>query len=88
MTFLIFKSPGWMVIVGGLSTAVILLIVVVAAIFFRYRRLDRHLRPGMIYDIALWLSALAITFVVLVGLKDAWSNAAAYFAPAAISWFV
>ena len=88
MTFLIFKSPGWMVIVGGLSTTVILLIVVVAAIFFRYRRLDRQLRPGTIYDIALWLSALAITFVVLVGLRDAWSKAAAYFALAAISWLV
>ena len=80
-TFLVFQSPGWMVIVGGLSTAVILLIVVFAAIYFRYRRLDRRLRPSVIYDTALWLSAIAITFVVLVGIRDAWSRTREYLAP-------
>ncbi len=81
VTFLIFQSPGWMVIVGGLATAASLLIVVVASIHSRYRRLDRRLQPTKIYDLALWLSAIAITFVVLVGLKDAWSKSREYFAP-------
>ena len=73
-TYLVVESPGWMVIVGGLSTTVILLIVVFAAIYFRYFRLDPKLKPGKIYDAALWLSVIAILFVASIGLRDVYQK--------------
>jgi len=69
--FLFFEKPGVLVIVGGVITVVILLIVVFAALFFRYRRLDERLRPTTIYDIALWVSSLAILAVAMFAGKDA-----------------
>ena len=61
--FLAMKEPAMMVIVGGIITTVILLIVVFAAIHFRYRQIPDALRPGRLYDSALWVSVLAIAMV-------------------------
>ena len=61
--FLWVKLPGAMVIVGGSATTVILLIVVFATMYFRYKRLDPRLKPTIVYDATLWVSALAIAFV-------------------------
>lgn len=58
--FLFLQLPVLMVIIGGFFTSILLLIVVFAAVHFRYIRLDAHLKPGKIYDIALWLSITAI----------------------------
>ncbi len=66
--FIGFASPGYMVIIGGVATSVILLIVVFAAFSFRYQRLPDALRPGRIYDIALWVSAGLIIAVALYSL--------------------
>lgn len=66
--FLVMQTPTFMVIVGGVATTVILLIVVFAVIHFRYRRLPDVLRPSTIYDVALWISVLAILMVGLYGL--------------------
>ena len=63
LLFLWLKKPALMVFLGGLATVAILLIVVFAAMFFRYKRQDRRLRPTVFYDIALWLSVVAITIV-------------------------
>ena len=59
--FLIMGDPALMVILGGLATVVILLIVVFAALYFRYQRLDIRMRPGMLYDITLWISSISIS---------------------------
>ncbi|MDG1873648.1 MAG: Nramp family divalent metal transporter [Mariniblastus sp.] len=75
--FLFFEKPGVLVIIGGVITVVILLIVVFAALFFRYRRLDRRLKPTTIYDLTLWISALAILAVAGFAGKDAIVNAIA-----------
>ena len=53
-------KPGFMVIIGGALTMIILLIVVFAAIVMRYRWLPQELRPSPAFDLALWLSILAI----------------------------
>jgi small-conductance mechanosensitive channel len=53
-------KPGFMVIIGGALTMIILLIVVFAAIIMRYRWLPQELRPSPAFDLALWLSILAI----------------------------
>jgi hypothetical protein len=49
-----------MVMAGGLSITVLLLVVVYAAYVFRYKRLDKNLRPGRLYDLLLWISFIAI----------------------------
>ena len=60
-----------MVMFGGLATAAILLIVVVAAIHFRYRRSLPELNPGVLYDIAFWVSTISIIALAGYGLWTA-----------------
>ena len=69
--FLFFRAPGMMVMLGGIATAVILLIVLFAAFHFRYKRLPAELTPTKFYDIAFWVSAIAI---VGVGVYSVWSS--------------
>lgn len=68
---LIYKDPVWMVLVGGAITAAILLLVLVGAIHFRYRRLPEPLRPGLLYDLGFWVSAVSI---VLVAVYFVWTG--------------
>ena len=63
--FLLIKLPGAMVIIGGSATTVILLIVVFATLHARYHRLDARLKPSVLYDAMLWISAIAIVLVAL-----------------------
>jgi Mn2+/Fe2+ NRAMP family transporter len=65
--FLLIKAPVLMVTVGGIATSVLLLLVIFAAIHFRYRRLSRELTPGRFYDVWLWISIMAITFIGIYG---------------------
>ena len=57
-----------MVIIGGVATTVILFIVAYAALYFRYRGNDERLKPGIVYDIALWVSSISIAGVGLMGI--------------------
>ena len=66
-----------MVTLGGMATAAILLVIVFAAINFRYRREVPELRPGRLYDLALWISVAAIVAVAIYGAQDGyrkWQN--------------
>ena len=65
--FLMLKAPVIMVIIGGVATTVILLIVVFAVLHFRYRRLPDALRPSVFYDVAFWISVIAILMVGFYG---------------------
>jgi hypothetical protein len=67
IVYLTFRSPAYMVIVGGVITMVILFVVVFAAIDFRYRRLDKRLRPSIWFDLWLWLSITSIGAVGIYG---------------------
>lgn len=60
--YFIFAKPKFMILIGGFITAVILLLVLFAAFVMRYRWSPQQLRPHLLYDIALILSALAIAF--------------------------
>jgi len=73
LLFLYFKSPGLMVMLGGISTSLILLIVVFAAIHFRMKRLPAELKPSRFYDFALWLSILSIITVGIYGIYKLFS---------------
>lgn len=77
VVFLAYEEPVFMVTLGGMATAAILLVIVFAAINFRYRREDADLRPGKLYDVALWISIVAIVGVAIYGGQEGirkWRN--------------
>ncbi len=63
LSFLYYKNPSFMIIIGGLATTVILFIVAFAAGWLRYRELPASLKPTRLYDVILWLSLIAISGV-------------------------
>lgn len=63
VTFLFYRDPTFMIIVGGIATTLILFIVAFAAGWMRYRELPAELTPGKAYDVFLWLSLAAIAGV-------------------------
>ena len=69
--FLFMKSPAFMVFLGGIGTVVILLIVVFAAMVFRYSRVDQRMKPGKLYDTALWVSVVSIVAVAIYVMFEA-----------------
>jgi Mn2+/Fe2+ NRAMP family transporter len=52
--------PALLVLISGVLQAVMLPMLAVAAIYFRYRRCDRRILPGLLWDLLLWLSALGM----------------------------
>jgi Mn2+/Fe2+ NRAMP family transporter len=65
---LTFKAPIAMVMAGGVANAALLMLVAYAAYTFRYRRLPPELRPGLMYDVLLWLSFVSIVAVGILAL--------------------
>ncbi len=61
--FLLFESPVWMVVVGGVATSIILLVVLFAAIVFKAQRKNSKIKTGKVYEFAFWLSSAMILFV-------------------------
>ena len=61
--FLLFESPVWMVVVGGVATSIILLLVLFAAIVFKKQRKNSKIKTGKVYEIAFWVSSVMILFV-------------------------
>jgi len=61
--FLVMKAPVLMVMAGGISLTLLLILVLYATIIFRYRWLTPAIRPGMAYDLFLWISLVAIAGV-------------------------
>ena len=61
------KSPVIMVTIGGIITFLMLLIIVYAGLHFRYRQKQYQLESSKFYDIALWVSCIAIFTVGFYG---------------------
>jgi hypothetical protein len=61
------KSPVIMVTIGGIITFLMLLIIVYAGLHFRYRQKQYQLESSKFYDIALWVSCIAILAVGCYG---------------------
>ncbi len=55
--YVLFPHPTVLVLWSGVMQAIMLPMLAVAALFFRYRRCDARLTPGMLWDLFLWLSA-------------------------------
>jgi hypothetical protein len=69
-TYLFINLPVVMILSGGIVGSVMLFIIVYAALNFRYRRLIESFKPGLLYDVALWISIASILFVGVYGLQS------------------
>jgi hypothetical protein len=58
--FVLYPEPVTLVLLSGVMQAMMLPMLAAAAIFFRYRRIDRRLVPGKVWDGFLWLSAAGL----------------------------
>lgn len=67
--FLFVKNPVLMVTIGGFVQAMMLPMIGGAALYLRYRRTDPRLRPGVVWDVFLWLSVAALTATAYIGVK-------------------
>jgi len=56
-----------MVTIGGIITFIMLLIIVYAGLHFRYKQKQYKLESSKFYDIALWVSCIAIFLVGFYG---------------------
>lgn len=60
-------GSGKMVLASGTAQAIMLPMLGAAALYFRYRRSDENLRPGLLWDAMLWLSLVGFAVI------DGWS---------------
>ncbi|NQU26525.1 MAG: Nramp family divalent metal transporter [Candidatus Nealsonbacteria bacterium] len=54
------RKPVWLVLASGFMQAIMLPMLGAAALYFRYRRCDRRITPGPLWDLMLWLSAAGL----------------------------
>jgi hypothetical protein len=62
------RLPVLMVITGGIIGSFLLFLVVFAVIQFRYKRIHPNFKPGILYDLILWISILSILGVGALGI--------------------
>jgi Mn2+/Fe2+ NRAMP family transporter len=55
-----FKSPTFLVLIGGLLNAFMLPVMAICALYFRYKFKDARILPGLAWDIFLWVSAFGL----------------------------
>jgi manganese transport protein len=67
-TYLFVNLPVMMILSGGVVGSIMLFMTVFAALNFRYRNVLEPFRPGIFYDVALWISILSIVGVGVYGL--------------------
>lgn len=56
MVFVWFRAPDQLILAAGVAQACMLPVLGGAALYFRYRRTPNALKPGIVWDILLWLS--------------------------------
>ncbi|MBX3411956.1 MAG: Nramp family divalent metal transporter [Pirellulales bacterium] len=54
--YLLVRNPVGMVLASGMAQSVMLPMLGFAGLYFRYRRCDRRIMPGGLWDLLLWLS--------------------------------
>jgi len=75
LAFYVFaRDPQMMVKIGGIAQAATLPMIALATVFFRYRRVDKRLKPLAIVDILLWVAVISITIVAMYTLSDSISQ--------------
>lgn len=76
--YLKFPAPAQLVLLSGVTQGVMLPMLAGAALFFRYRRCVPGLTPGRLWDVMLWVSALAM---LITGSWTVIDKVAGYLAP-------
>lgn len=66
----VFQSPFFLVILGGTLNAIYLMIVAISTVYLSATQTDKRIRDGMVFNVFLILSALAILSLGLIGLID------------------
>ncbi|MEQ8837652.1 MAG: Nramp family divalent metal transporter [Lacipirellulaceae bacterium] len=74
LVFLKYDEPVMMVILGGVATSALVLLVAFAAITFRRAEEIAEVRPGKLYDLALWVSVVSIFAFAVFGLSKAFGK--------------
>ncbi|MEM7144369.1 MAG: divalent metal cation transporter [Verrucomicrobiota bacterium] len=75
LIYVLIPKPGVLVKVSGVMQALLLPLLGIAALYYRYRRTDKRLRGGKVWDAMLWLSFIcfAVVGIYLAGNKlGAW----------------
>jgi Mn2+/Fe2+ NRAMP family transporter len=54
------EDPAALVLLSGVMQAIMLPMLAVAGLYFRYRRTDRRITPGFVWDTFLWISAIGM----------------------------
>jgi len=67
------EDPAALVLLSGVMQAIMLPMLAAAALYFRYRRIDRRLAPGRLWDVFLWISAAGM---LVAGGWTLWSRLA------------
>lgn len=58
--YIVFPNPAKLVLASGFMQALMLPMLSAAALYFRYYRCDERLKPGLAWDICLWVSAVGM----------------------------
>ena len=67
---IVFPDPGMLVTIGGFAQGLMLPLISGVTVFFRYRRTDRRITPGLVLDILLWIAFVLITCVAMYAAWD------------------
>lgn len=62
-----------MVTVGGVMQGLSLPFIGGASVFLRYRRSDRRITPGLVWDVFLWVSLIGLTGAAAYSLRPVWN---------------
>jgi len=62
-----------LILASGVMQGIMLPMLAGATLYYRYRRCDERIRPGRLWDLLLWISALGL---LISGLWTAWSELA------------
>lgn len=79
--FLGFGDLVMMVKVGGVMQGISLPFIAGAAVFLRYRRTDRRITPGLLWDAFLWLSLLGLSAAAVYSVWNGFGELSAMLRP-------
>lgn len=69
--YLYFPNPAKLVLISGVMQGIMLPMLAAAGLYFRYKRCDARLTPGMAWDAFLWISAIGM---LVTGLWTVWTK--------------
>lgn len=75
LLYFIWRNPVTLVFIGGVGQGLMLPFIAGAALYFRHKRTDRRIAPGVAWTAFLWIASLAL---VAAGLFQVWQRLAPF----------